>query len=48
MKIAYSQLGNNHCSEARELMYGDSCNVKVRQVGHNKFINTAVLRSMTG
>ena len=48
MKIACSQLGNNDCSEARELMYGDPCNIKVRQVGHNKFIETAMLRNVTG
>ena len=35
-------------SEARELLYGDSCNVKARQVGYNRFIETAVLRNMTG
>ena len=36
--LACSQLGNNVCSEARKLMYSDSCNVKVRQVGSNRFI----------
>ena len=48
VKIACGQPGNNDCSEARELMYGDSRNVNVRQVGHNRFIETAVLRNMTG
>ena len=48
VKIACSQLGKYDCGEARELMYGDSCNVKVRQVRYNRFIEIAVQRNMTG
>ena len=29
-------------------MYGDSCNIKIRKVGYNRFKETAVLRNTAG